>query len=110
MYWITGLGGFFLMVAPYLFGYADNPAAMWTSVGSGFVVLVVSIWEGMESKKANWEYWVAGIAGLFAVVAPFIFGFGSVSSAMWTTVIAGAVIAILAGSKIWVGGSSTQET
>jgi len=105
MYWITGVLGVFLMVAPYLFGYADNAAAYWTSLLAGGIVAVASIWEGMETRKANWEYWVAAIVGIFAIVAPFIFGFGTHATAMWTSVIVGVLIAMFAGSKLWTAST-----
>lgn len=109
MYWMTGILGLFLMFSPYIFNYANDPSATWVSLGSGFVVLVVSIWEGAEKKETRWEYWVAAIVGVFAILAPFIFGFGSITVATWTTVIVGAIIAILSGTKIW-GGGTTQIT
>lgn len=101
MYWITGILGVFLMVAPFLFGYTDNTAAYWTSLASGVIVTIASIWEGVEARKANWEYWVAALVGIFAVVAPFVFGFSEQASAMWTSVIVGVLIALFAGSKLW---------
>lgn len=107
MYWFTGIAGFLLMAAPYIFNYADNQTAVWTSVIAGFIVLGVSVWEAVEKKKENWEYWIAGVVGVFATIAPFILGFGNHVSAMWTTVIMGAVITVLAGSKLWTGGRTS---
>lgn len=104
MYWLTGITGVILMAAPYMFAYANSPAALWTSLSGGFVVLVASLWEGLQIRKENWEYWVAGIVGILAILSPFIFGFGSYT-AMWTTVILGAIIALMAGFKLWSGGS-----
>ena len=105
MYWITGVLGVFLMVAPYLFGYVDNVSAYWTSILSGGVVALASIWEGVETRKENWEYWVAAIVGVLAVVAPFVLGFGTVAEAMWTSVVVGVLITLFAGSKLWLASS-----
>ena len=97
--------GFFMMIAPYLFGYADNTTALWTSLISGLLVVAVSVGEAAEHDRANWEYWVAGIIGAFAIVAPFILNFGQHVTAMWTTIIVGAIITFLAGSRLWTGTS-----
>ena len=101
MYWITGMLGIGLMVAPYFLGYTDNFAAYWTSLIAGFIVALASIWEGVETKKENWEYWVAVIVGIFAVIAPFAFGFTWLFEAMWTSIVLGVLIALFAGSKLW---------
>lgn len=98
---MIGVLGVFMMLAPYLFGYVDNGAAYWTSLLAGGLVTIASIWEGVESRKAAWEYWIATIVGIFAIVAPFILGYGSLTEAMWTSVIVGILIAISAGSKLW---------
>lgn len=103
MYWLTGIMGFFMMSAPYLFGYADNVLALWTSIVAGLIVVAASLSEAAEHDRANWEYWVAGAVGIFTIIAPFMLGFEH-PTAIWTTVIAGAIIAILAGSRLWVGG------
>jgi SPW repeat-containing protein len=101
MYWITGILGILLMSAPYLLGYADNFAAYWTSLTIGLIVSIASIWEGVETRKENWEYWVAVVCGIFAILAPFIFGYGWHAEAMWASVVVGFLIALFAGSKLW---------
>ncbi|HET9946612.1 MAG TPA: SPW repeat protein [Patescibacteria group bacterium] len=105
MYWLTGISGLLLMVAPYVFQYSDNQAALWTSVITGLVVVVASASEGLEKQKENWEYWVAALMGVFAIVSPFLFGFNSHATALWTTVTMGVVITFLAGSRLWLGGT-----
>ena len=101
MYWITGILGIILMAAPYMLGYTENATAYWTSVSIGGIVALASIWEGFEMKKENWEYWVAVICGIFAIIAPFLLGYGWLMEAMWTSVVVGLLIALFAGSKLW---------
>jgi len=40
---------------------------------------------------------VASIAGLLAVLAPFILGFSTLTMAVWASIILGALLAFLAG-------------
>jgi hypothetical protein len=42
MFWITGMLGLAFIVAPFAFGYNDTPEALWTSVGVGAIVALVS--------------------------------------------------------------------
>lgn len=101
MYWLTGILGGAFAAAPFLLGYADNQVALWTSVLLGGAVMVVSFIEAGAEDKERWEYWVAISAGIGAIVAPFILGFGAHASAMWTSVAVGMLIALTAGYKLY---------
>jgi uncharacterized membrane protein HdeD (DUF308 family) len=101
MYWITGILGLALILAPFVFGFSANASAMWSSIVLGAVITLASIVEGWTRDDRNWEYWVVGLAGILAILAPFVLGFSSVSGALWTAIILGAVITLLAGSKVF---------
>lgn len=101
MYWITGILGLALILAPFVFGFSANASAMWSSVVLGAVITLASIVEGWTRDNRNWEYWVVGLAGILAILAPFVLGFSSVSGALWTAIILGAVVALLAGTKVF---------
>ena len=103
MYWITGFLGMVLLVAPYMFNYADNMPALWTSLILGALVLAISLAEGYLKDTGKWEYWTAAFLGLAAILAPFVFGFGNYAIAMWTTVIMGTLITVFAGTKLYGG-------
>ena len=108
MYWITGILGLALGMAPFLFGYSNNQAALWTSLLIGGATLVVSWAEGIQHDRESWEYWTAITLGIVAIVAPFIFGFVQHATAMWTTIIVGALITLFAGTKL-AGGSQKHH-
>lgn len=108
MYWATGFLGFAFAVAPFLFGYGNNPIAMWTSLILGALVMLISVFEGASEDKDRWEYWVGAIIGLGAIAAPFVLGFGQVIEAMWTSVGIGLLLALIAGSKLYTGQKGFQ--
>jgi hypothetical protein len=97
MIWFTAFLGLALMLAPFIMGYTYNALALWTSLIMGLIVLVVSIYKGVKHDKAQWEYMVIAIVGLLAVFAPFILGFNATTIAVWTMVVLGGILAILAG-------------
>lgn len=101
MYWFTGLLGLAMAIAPFVQGYQANPVAMWTSIVLGVVVFAASVMEAMDVKHAQWEWWVAGVAGILAVLAPFVFGFTAVTVALWTLLLLGVIIVILAGYEVF---------
>lgn len=100
MYWVTGLLGFALALAPFAFGYSDNAVAFWTSLIIGGATIIVSWIEGMREGTEKWEYWMAGILGVVAILAPFALGFSAQTTEMLTSVAAGVLIALFAGSKL----------
>jgi hypothetical protein len=101
MFWLTGILGLVLILAPFVLGYQNDPTALWTSVICGAAVVVVSGYKAWAHDKAIWEYWVAGIAGVLAVLAPFALGFSALVTAMWTSIVIGAVVAVLAGYEVF---------
>lgn len=101
MYYLTGFTGLLLLFAPFVLGYADNTAALWTSLIVGAGVLFVSTVEGVVTRPGKWEYWVAGIMGLVALIAPFIFGFSSITGAFWASILAGGVLILVSGIEVY---------
>jgi uncharacterized membrane protein len=101
MYWITGILGAAFVLAPFLFGYSENSIALWTSLILGGAVMVVSYLEAAALDSDRWEYWVATITGIAAMVAPFALGFRSLPSAFWTSIAIGLLLAIVAGYRLY---------
>lgn len=103
MYWITGILGLALVLAPFVVGYAENTVALATSCALGVVVLAMSVLEAVKSERDKWEYWVAFAIGLLSLVAPFALGFSEHPQALWTSVLLGVLIAVTAGSRLYTG-------
>ena len=102
MYWITGILGAAFILFPWILGYVNNAVAAGTSYLIGSIVLLVSIIEGIRQDSERWEYWTATILGLAAIAAPFVLGFNH-PVAMWTSVITGIMLAVMAGTRLYVG-------
>jgi hypothetical protein len=107
MYWATGILGLVLAVAPWIFGYSGNTVALWTSLIVGAATIIVSWIEGTQADREPWEYWTAAILGVVAIIAPFVFGFSRYTTAMWSTIVLGALIAVFAGTRLGSGGFRT---
>lgn len=104
MYWLTGVLGLVLILAPFGFGYSANATALWSSVILGAVVALASGYRAVARGMAIWEYWVAGIAGLLAVVAPFVLGFSAQATALEASIVLGAFVAILSATQVFGRG------
>lgn len=103
MYLLTGFLGLVSIIAPYIFGYSQDAAALWTSLIVGAVLVIASVFEGIAADRERWEYWVIGAVGVGSILAPFVFGFSAISSALWTLVIVGIVTVLAAWTKLSPG-------
>jgi len=101
VYWFTGLLGLALGVAPWVFDYTGNNEALWTSVILGGVVVLVSLYKAVMQDNQYWEYWLAGLAGLVAILAPFVLGFSTLTAAVWTVIIVGALLVVTSGYEVF---------
>ncbi|MEK7193983.1 MAG: SPW repeat protein [Patescibacteria group bacterium] len=57
----------------------------------------------------NWLNWVKLVLGLWVAVSPWILGFSGITTALWSNIIAGALIAIFALWGLFGGKPSTPE-
>jgi hypothetical protein len=100
MKWITILGGVVLFIAPFVTGYGNSPAALWTSLIIGTIISVLGY-----RKDYKW----AAAAGLIAFFAPWLLGFSGISSAVWNCRTIGGVIAIADSYYGLYGVSNTSK-
>ncbi|MCL4487697.1 MAG: SPW repeat protein [Chloroflexi bacterium] len=100
MYWITGILGVLLIVAPFVLVFNGNLVATWTSVILGAAIVVVSAIKGLLHDATPWEYWVAGILGILAIVSPFVLRFSALPSALYTTIVLGLIVLLAAAYQL----------
>lgn len=106
---INFLLGVWLIITPYWFGYTSS-AARWDQTIIGIVVLVLA---GVRAVAPNlrWTSFITGLAGIWAVIAPFILGYNR-SAAYWNEIIVGVIVALLAfyNSSLSAGGQTHHHT
>ncbi len=108
MYIFTGLLGLAFVIAPFLFNYSENTAALWTSLVGGGIIMLLSYFEGLAEDKGRWEYIAAAVVGVITVVAPFVFGFDKNTTPMLASVVVGTILFLIAGSKLYFGNKTYQ--
>ncbi len=101
MYWATGVLGILLIIAPFVLGYSSNTSAMWTGVILGAITLIVSLIKAFTHDVSKWEYWVTGVMGILAIIAPFVLGFTALTTAMWASIILGVVTLVLSAIELF---------
>lgn len=101
------LAGLWLIIAPFLLGYATIAGALWNDIILGtIVVLLAASREFGQGYKIAWPSWTNVVIGLWLIAAPFFLGYSYVVSAAWNDVILGIIIAALA---LWSALSTPRE-
>jgi len=90
--------GAVLFLSPWIFGFAAGATSQNAWV-TGLVIVALSI--GALTAFAVWEEWLNLIAGLWAIVSPWVLGFSG-TTAMTVHVVIGIVVAALAAIELWM--------
>ncbi|MEW5960624.1 MAG: SPW repeat protein [Chloroflexota bacterium] len=53
MYWLTGILGLIMIVAPYVLGFSGDPGALWTNIILGAVVFLASGYKAIGRLRLN---------------------------------------------------------
>ena len=101
MYLLIGFLGLLAIIAPYALNYSQDVVALWSSLVIGAILIVSSVLEGLAADREKWEYWVAGLAGVGAILAPFVLGFASITAALWALITIGVVSVIAVWIKLY---------
>ncbi len=109
MYWLTGLLGILLIIAPFALGYRGDMPALASTVILGLATLIVSAYKGVTHDKARWEYWAAAIFGVLAIIAPFVLGFSTISLALWSSLVLGVIVLVLSIYELWRMGAVQHQ-
>lgn len=105
--WLAALVGLWVFVSPFvLTGPIASGTAMWSALLSGIAILVLGAFGAYELRTsvepgantpAEWSGWITALTGIWLGISPFVLtGAIGTGSAMWSTVIAGAIAAITA--------------
>jgi uncharacterized membrane protein HdeD (DUF308 family) len=102
--WTNLILGICLAFAAFMF--AAIPAAAWNAGTVGILIACCSA--VALNRYGDWAEWSNLTFGLWAVVAPFLLGFGSAPAAMWIHVLIGLCVASIAIVQL-MASRRTQE-
>jgi hypothetical protein len=104
---INILLGIWLIISPWVFGYASvGPAAMWNSVVVGALVLIMAATRFASPHTAPGLSWTNLILGLWTIAAPWIYVYDNLGNALWDNVATGLAIVAVA---IWAASATAAE-
>ncbi len=106
VYGIIILVGLWLIVSPFILGYAGIDAALWNSLIVGVIVVGIALVRGFSAESPPWLSWISVVLGLWLIVAPFVLAFNGLNLQHWNTTLSGIVLASLAA---WSALTPTAE-
>lgn len=89
--------GFWLIIAPWVLGYADTRIAVGNSVIMGVAVLIVSFTALVAPDI--WEEWISLLLAFLLLVSPLTTGYETQGTAVVTNI----VVALVIGSDALMG-------
>ena len=98
--WINLICGVLLFVSPWALAFSGNMTAAITAWVGGVVIAIMGL--AALIQFAEWEDWVALVAGVLMIVAPWVMGFAAVGYAVWAFVVLGLIVAAASLSEIWM--------
>jgi hypothetical protein len=98
--WINLVCGALLFISPWALGFSGDMMAARTAWVGGIVIAVMGI--AALVQFAEWEDWVALIAGVLMIISPWVLGFAAMHLAAWTMVVLGLIVALASVSEIWI--------
>jgi hypothetical protein len=90
------LAGIWLMLSPFLLGFADVSAASWNvMIVGGLVTLLAASREFGEGVRHTWPSWTTTALGAWLILSPLTLGYATASTAFWNSIVMGIVIIVL---------------
>ena len=98
--WIIALCGLWELgdiVLPFIIGFGNVRALVWNHMIVGMILVLAGAWAARTSKAGTAKTldWVAAVAGLWLIIATFIFGHPVMAVGRLNDMIVGVIVLIL---------------
>jgi hypothetical protein len=98
--------GVCLALMPWLAGFTHDAPAATNAWLVGAAIALIAIGALVSFKE--WEEWLNLALGVWAILAPWLLGFSPNRSATYAHLIAGAIVAVLAATELWLVRTRTS--
>lgn len=104
------LGAWFVVSAWALSPIHDTSLWMSTVIILGGLTLVASVWALGDRTRRAWRDWILAVFGLYLGLTPFFYGFTGNATALWITMVAGALMLVGGIWNGWAPGTPSQSS
>jgi hypothetical protein len=91
---LCGLWEFGDIALPFVIGFGHVQAFVWSHILAGLILVLVGARAAltMDIRTARTMDWVAAVAGLWLMIAPFLLGVPVIAAGWWNDIIVGASV------------------
>jgi hypothetical protein len=94
---VNGLLGAGIMITPLVFGFAARGESfVWVSLAVGATIMTLGMARLVSPGELPFLSWTNFILGACILLSPWMFRFDSNRARMWTNVVAGGIVMLLA--------------
>ncbi|RPJ38116.1 MAG: hypothetical protein EHM21_17310 [Chloroflexi bacterium] len=95
-----GLWEFGDIAAPFVPGFGEIQAFVWNHIITGLILMITGATAALTSNVGTVKTMnrIAGVAGIWLIIAPFIFGPPEIAAGLWNDIIVGVIVIIL---SVW---------
>jgi hypothetical protein len=98
--WIIALCGLWEcgdIAALFIPDFGQIQAFVWNHIIVGIILVLVGAWAALTHTvgTAKTLDWIAAVAGVWLIIAPFILGPPAVAAGLWNDIIVGVIVIIL---------------
>jgi hypothetical protein len=94
---INLLAGLWLIISPWVFGYANQPGALWNSIVIGIAITILA--GSRQLGAASGWSWVNSVLGAWIIASPFVFDYVLHAGGTWNSIIVGLIVVVLGATS-----------
>jgi hypothetical protein len=103
------IAGIWILISPWVRGYAVDTGGMWNSVIVGIVIAVLALIRASGAYTLAWLSWINAILGLWLIISPWVYDYDNNTEGNWNSIILSIIVCILAVWGAQASRSSRQE-
>jgi SPW repeat-containing protein len=92
--WLNAILGVWLIISPWVVGYAGHSAALWNTLITGIVILLVALAASRTADSS--PSWLNVALGVWLIVSPWVLGYSLLEAATANDVVLGVIVGMLA--------------
>ena len=97
---LCGLWEFGDIVLPFVIGFGQVRSFVWNHILVGMILMLAGARAALTGnvRTAKTMCWIAAIAGVWLIIAPFLLGTPEIPAGLWNDIIVGVIVLIL---SVW---------